>query len=312
MLQPARGLTPAALDAVADLERRVVRADGGRLKLGWSALRTRSGRDVEDLLWWDGDVLVGFLGLYTHAAPAVELAGMVDPAHRRRGIGSALLAAALPPVRERGLAPVLLVVPRTTPAGAAFARRHGGAPDHTEHALQLCGPPAAGSDNPRTLLRPEAPADRDAVRRLLLGAFGWVPPEDAGPSEDADPSGEGDPGAGARAEPVARAEAAGGRLALVAERDGRVVAFVAVVRDGDGAGVYGLVVDPAHQGRGIGRDVLRRVCRLALARGAARVHLEVETGNDRALGLYTSLGFTRVATEDYLTLPGRAPERAPG
>ena len=58
------GLSPAALRAIADLERRVVAADGGRLKLEWNALRHRSGRDVEDVLWWDGERLLGFLGIY--------------------------------------------------------------------------------------------------------------------------------------------------------------------------------------------------------------------------------------------------------
>jgi len=35
------------------------------------------------------------------------------------------------------------------------------------------------------------------------------------------------------------------------------------------------------------------------------VHLEVATDNDRALNLYTSLGFQPVITEDYYALPGR-------
>jgi len=33
------------------------------------------------------------------------------------------------------------------------------------------------------------------------------------------------------------------------------------------------------------------------------IRLEVAVENDRALGLYTSLGFARVATEDYWRLP---------
>ena len=33
------------------------------------------------------------------------------------------------------------------------------------------------------------------------------------------------------------------------------------------------------------------------------VHLEVATDNDRALSLYTSLGFRPVITEDYYALP---------
>jgi ribosomal protein S18 acetylase RimI-like enzyme len=33
------------------------------------------------------------------------------------------------------------------------------------------------------------------------------------------------------------------------------------------------------------------------------VHLEVAVDNDHALGLYTSLGFAPISTEDYYTLP---------
>jgi len=36
------GLSPAELTAVADLEQRVIAADGGRLKLEWPTLRARS------------------------------------------------------------------------------------------------------------------------------------------------------------------------------------------------------------------------------------------------------------------------------
>jgi ribosomal protein S18 acetylase RimI-like enzyme len=91
---------------------------------------------------------------------------------------------------------------------------------------------------------------------------------------------------------------------LVVERDGELIGTVRLVPEGDRAGVYGFAVHPGHQGRGIGRDVLHRVCRTARAAGAGAVHLEVATGNDRALRLYTSLGFRPVITEDYYTLPG--------
>ena len=58
MVNLCPGLSPATLDAIADLERCVVAADGGRLKLEWNALRCRSGQDVEDILWWDGQRLL--------------------------------------------------------------------------------------------------------------------------------------------------------------------------------------------------------------------------------------------------------------
>jgi GNAT superfamily N-acetyltransferase len=146
------------------LERRVVAADGGRLKLEWNALRGRLGRDVEDILWWDGERLLGFLGIYTHSAPTIELAGMVDPAARRRGIGTALLDAGLRVCHEREHSSILLVVPRPSAAGRALAQHRGGTLDHSEHALQLLGEPAEVPADPRVTIRPAIPADQAAVR----------------------------------------------------------------------------------------------------------------------------------------------------
>jgi ribosomal protein S18 acetylase RimI-like enzyme len=89
---------------------------------------------------------------------------------------------------------------------------------------------------------------------------------------------------------------------LVIEHGDQPVGTVRLSRE-DGVGaVYGFAVDPTWQGRGIGRDVLGRVCRQLRHEGMERVQLEVAVNNDRALGLYTSLGFTRAHTEDYYEL----------
>jgi ribosomal protein S18 acetylase RimI-like enzyme len=89
---------------------------------------------------------------------------------------------------------------------------------------------------------------------------------------------------------------------MVAERSGATIGTLRVHKSAEGWGVYGFAVDPAWQGRGIGRDLLRRVCRQANDAGIDRVHLEVSVENDRALGLYTSLGFVHEATEDYFVI----------
>ncbi|BFU43647.1 GNAT family N-acetyltransferase [Krasilnikovia sp. MM14-A1004] len=277
MVDLSAGLSPAALDAIEDLERRVVAADGGRLKLEWNTLRHRSGHDVEDILWWDGERLLGFLGIYTHSAPTIELAGMVDPDARRRGIGTALLDAALRVCREREHSSILLVVPRPSVAGRSLAQRRGGTLDHSEHALQLPGAPTEVPADPGVTIRAATAADQSAVRELMRSGFGWEPPLDAAHDPDT----------------------------LVVERDGRPIGTLRLSHDGDRVGVYGFAIHPDHQGRGIGRDVLHRVCREALAGGATAVHLEVATDNDRALNLYTSLGFRPVMTEDYYELSDR-------
>lgn len=257
----------------------MIDADGGRLKLEWGSLRRRSGDQIEDLLWWDGDRLAGFLGFYGYGS-SLELAGMVAPEARRRGIATALLDAAVPLYRGRAAREVLLIVPRSSVAGQRLATRRDGVLDHSEYALTLSGEPADGSRDPALSLRRASVADRAVVSRLLEAGFGEPAPEDL----------------------IDRLDSPD-RRTLVIELSGAAVGTLNVVRDGDDAGIYGFVVDPPWQGRGVGRDALRRTCEELLADGARRVRLEVAVDNDRALALYTSVGFEPVTTEDYFSLP---------
>ena len=275
VLEQAAGLTSGALRAIAELERRVVEIDGGRLKLEWDNLRGRSGDRVEDLLWWEGGRLLGFLGIYGFGE-SPELAGMVAPDARRRGIGSALLDAAVPLCRERGDRQPLLVVPRESIAGKRLALSRGGTLDHSEHHLVLSGEPISGPQGPEISLRPATVADAPRVVALLERGFGWSGPDDLGDRLE--------------------------RTWLI-ELGRAVVGTLFLERDDEEASIFGFAVEPSLQGRGIGRAALRQACERLRADGARRISLDVDVANDRALGLYTSIGFTPVTTEDYFALP---------
>jgi ribosomal protein S18 acetylase RimI-like enzyme len=279
VLEQASGLSSRALAAIADLERRVVEADGGRLKLEWGRLRGRSGDRVEDLLWWEGDRLLGFLGLYGLGS-TLELAGMVSPDARRRGIATALLDVAAPLYRERDYREVLLIVPRVSVGGQQMALDRGWPLDHSEHALWLSGRPTGGISDPGLSLRMAASSDLPVVSRMLDAGFGPQSLED-----------------------LARRMDEPDRHVLVIELHDSVVGTLSLYREEDEARIYGFVIDPPKQGRGIGGRALRRVCEQLSADGARRIGLEVAVDNDRALALYTSAGFEPVATEDYFALP---------
>ena len=145
----------------------------------------------------------------------------------------------------------------------------------------LLGNPAAGRNDPRVSVRAAVPADDPAISRLLEVGFGHgLTALDGELHSEQERS-------------------------LLVELDDSPIGTLRVTRHGGDAGVYGFVIDPKWQGRGIGRDVLRRVCQQCRAEGALRVGLEVAVDNDRAFGLYTSIGFTEVTTEDYYDLPMR-------
>lgn len=268
MIEPSIGLSADVLAEIADLEGRVLAADGGRLKLEWGTLRSRPDDVAQDVLVRAADgELIGFVGVYRHGGEP-EITGMIDPRRRRQGLATEALAVALPLASDSPTA--LLVVPRSSEGGRHLALSRGGVPDHAEYALVQHTGPAAGPEPDGLRVRPAIEDDRAAVGRLLELGFG-------------DPRG------------------AGKRLdgTLVAELDGRLIAGLTVDRTDDHAGVYGFVVEPDLRGRGLGRAVLGRVCLDLRADGVDEVHLEVEVANERALGLYTSLGFEPVTTEDY-------------
>ena len=83
-------------------------------------------------------------------------------------------------------------------------------------------------------------------------------------------------------------------VALVAEEDGAAVGY-ALARFGDHGPttvyVSDLWVDADHRGRGLGRELLRRIADQALERGSTHVVLDVDSKNADAIAFYLRLGF---------------------
>lgn len=88
------------------------------------------------------------------------------------------------------------------------------------------------------------------------------------------------------------------------EEDGRVIGFVSVVfyksllHKGGSALINELVVDAAQRGRGVGRTLLDEAIAEARTRGMDEIEVSTFFGNDAAIRLYRSAGFT----EEYLML----------
>jgi ribosomal protein S18 acetylase RimI-like enzyme len=187
-----------------------------------------------------------------------------------------LLAGARRLTHERGCRSALIVVPRSTPAGADFALSQGAVLEHSEHHMELVSTPSGQPIHPDIRVRSATPADVDEIGRILSEAF--EEPRDSTPIALDDSSDQ----------------------QLVVERSGAIVGALRLSSDDGVTGIYGLAIDPRLQGQGIGRDVLSRVGHdLRDGDNTHRMTLEVSTSNERALGLYTSVGFERRTTEDY-------------
>ncbi len=81
---------------------------------------------------------------------------------------------------------------------------------------------------------------------------------------------------------------------LLAERAGRPIAHVIMSAAAGECHVLNLCVHPEHQGRGLGRRLLRRVLALARQDQADTAFLEVRASNHAAIALYRSEGFDEI------------------
>lgn len=257
----------------------------GVAPVGEQVLRELIQQRTQHLLATDGTGrLLGYLNLTAQMAELV-----VGPVDRRRGVGSALIGAAV----ERAAPDVRFWAHGTLPAAEATAAAAGLVPARRllQMRRSLRDLPEAG-DLPGVRIRTYAGAsDDDELLRVNNAAFGWHPEQGDWTSADI---------AQRRAEAWFDPEG----LFLAVDAEDRLLGFhwtkVHPTADGLALGeVYVVGVDPMAQGRGLGRlltvagmtGLARRLCGPGHAVDAT-VMLYVESDNVAAVGTYEGLGFT--------------------
>jgi mycothiol synthase len=281
-----RTLSPAEQDAVRTLLADAERTDEVAA-VGEQVLRGLAGDRAEHLLVHDeSGAVVGYLNLASDGT--AELA--VHPQARRRGIGTALVTAA----RDRGGNAVQFWAHGTLPAAKALAAKLNLRP--VRELIQMRRPLSEIPDHdvPQGIsIRTWAGNDDNAeLLRVNNAAFSWHPEQGGWTEEDI---------AARLAEPWF--DPAG--LFLAFDETGVLRGFhwtkVHDARPGEVLGeVYVLGVDPAAQGRGLGRTLtLTGLGHLAGRLGGAEsaVMLYVEADNTAAIRTYAALGFAPIAVD---------------
>lgn len=274
-------------DAVRELVAAGADADGVA-PVGEQVLRELvAGEDAaaEHLLMVDPD---GSLAGYLCLMPAGVAELVVHPAMRRRGVGSALVRAAI----TRGGPSTRFWSHGTLPAAQALAAAMRLRP--VRELIQMSRPLA---DVPEPVV-PEgvsidtysSEAHRSELLRVNNAAFSWHPEQGGWTESDL---------AQRTSEPWFDPE---GLFLAVDDTTGELLGFHwTKIHDGQRGGqqgeVYVLGVDPAAQGRGLGKTLtllgLAHLARRLEQADAATVMLYVESDNDAAIRTYEGLGFAR-------------------
>ena len=295
-------LAPEDVDQVLALTRAAGDADGADPLSEHVTLHLSHGGDAPavHLLARAAGQLVGYAHVDTTDlvdGPSAELC--VHPLHRRRGLGRALVLAAIAAAEERD------------PAGRLRLWAHGDHPSANALALSLgfsrsrmlwqmrrslATPLPAGDLPPGVRLRPFRPGlDDEAWLELNARAFADLP--DQGRWTQADL-------AARLAEPWFDADG----FLLAVRDDGALSGFhwtkVHGREDAGGAHghdpigeVYVLGVDPAAHGAGLGTTLTLAGLRYLTERGLDQVMLYVDESNPHAIALYSKLGFARWSTD---------------
>jgi mycothiol synthase len=225
---------------------------------------------------------------------------VVDPGHRRRGIGRALVEEGIAIERERERPNLLVGVLPEDAAGRAFLEATEFAFHSTLWDLDLASGVAVAApswpDDVRT-----RPIDRGRDLRAFVALFNAAFADHATPLQlDADRMAANQDVAPFRDED----------LLLLERPSGELVGFCATEpkRRQDGGveargEIWTVGVRPDHQGHGYGRQLLRWGVGHLREVGVETVTLSVNGRNPRALGLYESEGFRRTTTRDRWAKP---------
>jgi ribosomal protein S18 acetylase RimI-like enzyme len=279
-------LSPAEIAECEQLIAVCNRYEGLHMQLSRELLAERSGKEKDDFLYYQDDMLVGYLSLMNWGIEERELhIGVVHPDYRRQGIFRALFEAAKTECTGRGTRKFALICENTSNSGIACANALGAQYTFSEHEMVLenfhdsmtfddrLTLSAANSSNIDALVTVQARSFNDSEAFVLLMVAKFL----QDPQRHFYLATFGEEGLSCR-EPV-------GVLRLD--------------ESGDEIGIYAFGVLPEYRGRGYGRQILEEIIRKIRARSQKTIKLEVDTRNTVAIKLYLSCGFSIKTTYNY-------------
>ncbi|GAA5098867.1 mycothiol synthase [Nocardia iowensis] len=276
-----------AAAAVRQLLERATAADGVAPVSEQAVLSLSASDDptVRHLLTVRDDVITGYANLVpAHGEHPAMAEVAVDPAARGHGIGTGLVAAAL----AEGGPGTRVWAHGDLPAAKAVSARLGlfTARELWQMRRALATPelPELGARGRVTVRTYAGPADDAELLRVNNAAFAWHPEQGGWTERDIEVR---------REEPWF--DPAGLFLATDTTDPGRVLGFhwtkVHYEENPAVGEVYVVGIDPAAQGRGLGRLLTLVGLHYLRDRGLAEVLLYTEADNTAAVHTYTRLGF---------------------
>ncbi|ARB92896.1 GNAT family N-acetyltransferase [Legionella longbeachae] len=276
MLSNTNQLTEDQLKDLEQLKAICKKSDGSVPNL-YTHLLTQKRNFPTILLNYENQKLIGFLSVYFFYDDAVEVSLLIHPSFRRQGMAKKLLRSILPLIKEQNFFKLIF----SSPAHL----NHHWLPDlgcsymHSEYYME------------RNDLSPLLDYKKDLTFRtatLKDIPFLCVLDESCFFKK--------------QAELIPRFEHILGDRnyqIILAFEDNHIVGKAHLRWQKDGATLSDIAVLPIRQGKGLGTALIAHCINFALSEGKPHLNLDVETHNQKALNLYSRLGFLTQNACDY-------------
>lgn len=235
---------------------------------------------TNEYMSYDGDTLIGYLGICGFNGRVLEVNGMVHPEYRRQGIFTKLMQGALDEYASRKENTLLLLSDHASLSGQGFIQSLATRYKFSEYEMCLNLDTHEFSDSSSRLNFRKA-SNEDALEVAKQNSIYFGKPINVADV------------------PLPETEEKRGMTIYLASLGEEIIGKVNIALNDDETGIYGVGVVPEHRSKGYGRETLDFAVRQSQTMGVSRVMLQVEAENDNALSLYTSSGFAVIYKMDY-------------
>lgn len=241
-------------------------------------------KNINEFMYFDGEELIGYIGICPGRSGIIEVNGMVHPDYRRRGVFTQLYNLVESQWTRRNSGTMLLLCDRDSASGQAFIQRTGTRYLNSEYEMYL----DAADFNKATylsqgiILRKATNHDAREIAHQNSIYFDELHDDD-GDTELILPE----------------AEEQKGLIIFIAEKEQEIIGKVHLQLTAAYGGIFGLGVLPEHRRRGYGREILLGAAEKLTEMGAQKIMLQVAAENANALKLYQSCGFVYTSIMDY-------------
>jgi ribosomal protein S18 acetylase RimI-like enzyme len=278
-----QALTTLQLYEVDKLHKDCKQADGNAIAIYRHLIEKRHPIACNVLCYQDKRLL-GYLRTYFFYADACEVALMVAPEHRRQGIASRLFQEILPVMIQENIVSLIFSTPHE--ANSAWLSHLNFTYRNSEYQMQYDRNQPVKVLIKSALIRPANIADIPILCAIDDTCF---------PNKKPDPE----------ALFLSLLRTPNCDL-FVLEQNGEVIGKAHIFTESDRVRLTDIGILPAARGQGFGATLIKHCINHALVRNKTKIFLDVETTNERALSLYTKLGFIITNTQDYWRSPDNA------